>query len=132
MTGTSFSAFSPLSTEQSEQDWDHHENAVLVFLAQRVIQSPTASATASRLLSDYGEPATVWLITLLDAGRRIEHGDLPEKLKDYGLARSPQSAFWGYRLVKDVENGFCLLPSIQKPEMKKFKSDYLELTEMLA
>ena len=132
VTGASFSAFSPLSTEQSEQDWAHHENAVLVFLAQRVIHSPTASATASRLLSDYGEPATVWLITLLDAGRRIEHGDLPEKLKDDGLARSPQSAFWGYRLVKDVENGFCLLPSIQKPEMKKFKADYLELTEMLA
>jgi hypothetical protein len=84
------------------------------------------------LLSDYGEPATVWLITLLDAGRRIEQGDLPEKLKDYRLARSPQSAYWGYRLVKDVENGFCLLPSIQKPEMKKFKADYLELTEILA
>jgi hypothetical protein len=132
VTGTSFSAFSPLSTEQSEQDWDHHENAVLVFLAQRIIQSPTASATASRLPSDYGEPATVWLITLLDAGRRIEQGDLPEKLKDYRLARSPQSAYWGYRLVKDVENGFCLLPSIQKPEMKKFKADYLELTEILA
>ena len=131
VNGTFFSAFTPLSTQQSEQDWAHHNNALLVFLAQRLIQSPTASATASRLLADYGETATVWLLALLDAGRRIEGGHLPEKLKDYGLAYSPRAAFWGYRLVKGVENGFCLLPLIHKPEMAKFKADYLELMEGL-
>jgi hypothetical protein len=129
VSGTLFSAFTPLSTQQSEQDLAHHENAILVFLAQRLIQSPTASATASRLLADYGEPATFWLLALLDAGKRIESGHLPEKLKDYGLAYSPRAAFWGYRLVKGIENGFCLLPSIQMTKIAKFRVDYLEFME---
>jgi len=125
VSGLCFSAPLPLSAPKEERDSVNWHNAILLFLAQRLDASDKLSTEVGRLLADYGDKASAWLIRLLNAGKEIRTSNQVTELGDVRLATSHYHGFWGYRQVVGEEGEYLTLSSIDGVAGKKFKRSFL-------
>jgi len=120
-------SFSEIKANSDKINW---ENAVFLYLAQRVVVDKYAMKLADRLIIESGDDKiNQWLMYLKLVGKSPESVS-DNKTFDISLASSPKSAFPGFRIVSIMDSKIIKLAMIKGlGEYSTFGIGYLDLKE---
>jgi hypothetical protein len=105
-------------------------NACWLFLAQRVGNDDVASIIAAKLLTSDGSKATNWLNMLAESGKQLTINQQLPIHTGFRVARSPNTAFEGYKLVTESDDKYVNLANINEIQSsQRFGVGHLDIFE---
>jgi len=128
VTGKRTSPLLPLSSLLEEHEKHNRENAILIFLAQRLSAMPLAREMTGTLLDGTSQEAQRWLMSLLKLAEQLKDGEAPSALAGYLLARSNGNVYSGLGLAKEFDEDFLCVIQMANPA-RRFSRNFLSLLE---
>ncbi|RLA44543.1 MAG: hypothetical protein DRR06_09440 [Gammaproteobacteria bacterium] len=125
VTGKQVSPALSLSSTLDEHEVHNQGNAILIFLAQRLLSMPRVHEMVADLLTDFGEQAQRWLAGLYRVAEQLRDNKSPASLAGHLLARSSNGGYVGICLAK--EQNEKSLRVVQMAKSKGYLHEFLSL-----